>query len=200
MDLKLPKELMIPIVLLVGAGIIAFILEVAGTVHLLGEVANLAFVLTLAAVLAYVYYTYLLAKDAWIPCASFALKAYPKDPYHFAFLVQNHSKASLNCWCNLNATVYGQPVSLGRFYGGESSFDLQPFGGGNGHFDIRDLLAKAGRTLQEMKQKAGAKNVKDQLYLDIEFWYSPVGADIIVRNARQPHFFDFRRDVLVADF
>jgi hypothetical protein len=77
---------------------------------MLGDIANFALILTLAAVLVYVYYTYLLAKDAWTPSASFVLEAYADDPYHFAFLIWNHSKVSLNYWCNLNATIYGQAV------------------------------------------------------------------------------------------
>jgi len=89
---------------------------------------------------------------------------------------------------------------LGEFYSGQSSFDLQPFGGGNGHFDIRDILAKANRNLQEMKQMSGSSNPKEQLYFNIDFWYSPIGADILIHNPAQPHYFDFARDAIVADF
>ena len=199
--MKHPKWLLILIFALVilafvGAGFTLF----SGH-RPLGEIANFALVLTLGAILAYVYYTYLLAKDAWTPSASFALKAYPNDPYHFSFQIQNHSKVSLNCWCNLNATVYGQSISLGGFYSGQSSFDLQPFGGGNGHFDIRDILVTANRTLDDMKQGAGADDPKKQLYLNIECWFNPVGRkSSMTRNPRQPHYFDFKRDIMVTDF
>lgn len=198
--MKLPKWLFILILVLVMLGFVGLGLSLFSRCRILGDIANFALVLTLAAVLVYIYYTYLLAKDAWTPSASFALKAYPSDPYHFALLVQNHSKVSLNCWCNLNATVYGQAVSLGGFYSGQSSFDLQPYGGGNGHFDIRDILAKANRSLEEMKRLAGSSNPKEQLYLNIDFWYNPAGANIVIRNPRQPHYFDFTRDVMVTDF
>lgn len=198
--MKLPKWLWGLIFLLVILALVGLAVRLFFECQILGDIANFALVLTLAAVLVYVYYTYLLAKDVWTPSASFALKPYSNDPYHFAFLIQNHSKVSLKCWCNLNATVDGQSVSLGGFYSGQSSFDLQPFGGGNGHFDIQDILAKANRNLQEMKQMAGSNNPKEQLYLNIEFWYSPIGADIVIRNPRQPHYFDFTRGVIVADF
>jgi hypothetical protein len=198
--MKLPKWLWVPILILIILGCVGLILSLFCRYHILSNIADFALVLTLAAVLAYVYYTYLIAKDAWMPSASFALKAYSNDRYHFAFIIQNHSKVSLNCWCNLNPTIDGQAVSLGGFYSGQSSFDLQPFGVGNGHFDIRDFLDKAGRNLEEMKKMTDTNNVKRQLKLDIEFWYKPVGSVIEIRNPRQPHYFDFNRDVMVTDF
>lgn len=198
--MNLPKWLLIIIFVLVILGLAGLCLRIFSECQILGDIANFALILTFAAVLVYVYCTYLLAKDAWTPSASFALKAYPNDPYHFAFLIQNHSKISLNCWCNLNATIYGQTVSLGGFYSGQSSFDLQPFGSGNGHFDIRDILVKANCNLQDMKQSAEPSNLKKQLYLNIEFWYSPIGVYKVTRNPFQPHYFDFTRDVIVADF
>lgn len=198
--MELPKWLWTLILVLVILGFVGLGLRLFSGYQILGDIANFALILTLAAVLVYVYYTYLLAKDAWTPSASFALEAYPDDPYHFAFLIWNHSKVSLNCWCNLNAAVYGQVVSLRGFYGGQSSFDLQPFGRANGHFHIKDILARANRNLQEMQQSAGVSNPKGQLYLNIEFWYRPVGGNIVIRNPRQPYYFDFQREIMVADF
>ncbi len=168
--------------------------------NILQHVANLAIVLTLAAVLVYVYYTYLLAKEAWTPSAAFALQRYPDEPYHFALILSNHSKLSLHCWCRLNAKVYGQLVSLGGFYDAEHSFDVQPFGAAMGHFKIADLLAKANRTIEAMRQETPTSGMKDRLYLNIDFWYTPVGSKKETRNPRQPHYFDFNRDVMVADF
>jgi len=76
----------------------------------------------------------------------------------------------------------------------------QPFGVGSGHFDIREILIRANCDLQSMKQKASPDNLKKQLYLNIDFWYSPVDEDRKIHNPRQPHYFDFARDVIVADF
>jgi len=189
------------VVLILIAGVVGLIIPLfCGNSSFLQVIANAALVFTLAILILYTYYTYLIAREAWTPSASFALKPYPGTPYHFAFILQNHSKLSLNCWCNLNATVDGLPVSLGGFYSGESSFDLQPFGGGNGHFDINDIISKAKRSLQEMEQNAANSNQKEQLYLNIEFWYNPVGSSEIVRNPRQPHYFSFVHKVIVADF
>lgn len=108
--MKLPKGLWTLILVLAILGFVGFGFRLFSNYQILGDIANFALILTLAAVLVYVYYTYLLAKDAWTPSASFALEAYPNDPYHFAFLIRNHSKVSLKCWCNLNSTVYGQVV------------------------------------------------------------------------------------------
>jgi hypothetical protein len=78
---------------------------------------------------------------------------------------------------------------------------VQPFGKPCGHFDIiRDILAKANLTVEEMKQKAVSTNPKEQLYLNIEFWYSPIGTNIVIHNPNQPHYFKFASDQLVVDF
>ena len=198
--MKLPSWLWIPICAVILLGCVGFGLGRFGDPQLLGDIANFALILTLAALLVYVYYTYLLAKDAWTPSASFALQAFQSDPYQFHFLIRNHSKVSLNCWCNLNATVDGKAVSLGGFYSGESSFDLQPFGGASGHFSIKDILAKAGTGVGHMKVGYFSGNPRSQLRLDIEFWYNPVGSKTIVRNPRQPHFFHFGKKQMIADF
>jgi len=199
--MKLPKWLWTLILLLIGSCLIGLYLRLFTECRILGDIADFALVMTLVALVVYAYYTYMLAKDAWTISASFALVPIPNNPYHFLFLINNHSKHSLNCWCNLNATVNGQKVSLDGFYGGKTSFDVQPFVVANGHFDIiRDILAKADLTVEEMKQKAGSANPKEQLYLNIQFWYSPIGTNIVIHNPRQPHYFNFVKEQLVADF
>jgi hypothetical protein len=199
--MKVPKLLLALIVLLILSGAVSFCLKILTGCGLIADIANLALVLTLAALLVYVYCTYMIAVEAWTISASFALLQLEPDPYHFAFILQNHSKHSLRCWCKLNATVYGTPISLDRFYGGESFCDLQPFGVGSGHFDVRQILGKANRSVDEMKRKFDSANPKEQLYLNIEFWYSPIGRDDEVKkNPPQPHYFNFQKDRLVADF
>ena len=96
--------------------------------------------------------------------------------------------------------MYGQPVALDGFYGGKTSFDLQPFGVANGHFDLNDILMKASRTVEEMKLKTGTSDVREQLRLEIQFWYNAFGSESMVHNVMQPHYFDFKQDMMVADF
>jgi hypothetical protein len=184
-----------PVVLGIGAGVV-WLLDS----KTLQAITNVAVILTLGVLMVYTYYTYLLASDAWTPSASFTLTPYPNDPYHFAFLLQNHCKLSLQCWCNLHATVCGQPIALGGFYNGETSFDIQPFGVAMGHFDLSDILSRANRTLEEMKEHATSRETKQQLYLNIEFWYNAVGSTTVVHNPKQPNYFDFTRDAMVTDF
>ena len=47
--------------------------------------------LTLTALAVYAYHTYLIAKDAYTASASLVLQPFPNDPYHIAFIIQNHS-------------------------------------------------------------------------------------------------------------
>lgn len=161
--------------------------------------ANFALLLTLAAVLAYVYYTYLLAKEAWVPSARFTL-IQTQDPLVFLFLIQNHSKTSVRCWTNLNAKVCGNPVELEGFYGAKTPFDMQPFGTAQGWFSVREILGRAGLTAEQAKHEVTRCGAKGVLYLGIEFWYSPAGSSEITRNPRQPHYFDFTRNTMVMDF
>ena len=203
--MNIPKWfwIIIVILLLLGIGGFAFsFTELSSRFEILEKVGNLSLVLTLVAVLFYVYYTYKLAKEAWTPSASFILKPFPNNKYHFAFLIQNHSKIPLNCWCKLNATVNGKTISLEGFYGGQSSFDVQPLTTVMGHFNIEDnILKPGGYDLQSIKHDTDKKNFKNQLYLDIDFWYNPIGkTKEIHRNPKQPHYFDFKSDLLIADF
>ena len=198
--MNLPKWLWAIIIVSFISGLVGLGFRIFSECLILEDIASLALIFTLVVVAIYVYYTYMIAKDAWTPSASFVLEVYPGDPYHFAFFLQNHSKVSLKCWCNLNITVYGKNVSLGGFYSGETSFDLQPFGPAHGHFSIKDILIQTNYDLQSMKQKASPDNLKKQLCLNIDFWYSPVNEDRKIYNPRQPYYFDFARDVIVLDF
>jgi len=197
---KMPKWLFLFVLSLVVLGCIGVGFKLFTDNEILSDIANFSLILTLAAVLVYVYYTYLIAKEAWTPSASFSLVADPRDKYHVIFILNNHSKLSLNCWCNLNTIVEGEKVSLGGFYSGESSFDLQPFGSANGHFYIKDILAKANKTIEEMNRKISPDTIKKLLYMNIEFWYNSIGSRHFVRNPRQPHYFNFSAGVMVADF
>ena len=192
----LPKWLKVLLVFLLVLSIVSVAIKIICNI----DISVFALFLSLAALIVYAYYTYLIAKDAYTPSASFAIQPYINDPFHFAFILQNHSKVSLNCWCKLNPTVYNQQIDLDKFYGGKTSFDLQPFGNAMGHFDIRDILAKSERALEEMQSKYKKEDVKKQLYLNIEFWYNPVGVNNKFENPKQPHFFDFKRNLIVADF
>jgi len=168
---------------------------------LFAGVSTLFTLLTLIAIVCYVRYTYLIAKNTWIPSASFMLKPWENDPYTILFIIKNHCKVSLSCWCNLNAKVCNKNVFLVGFYGGKSSFDMQPFSGSTGIFNIKEILAKSNYKLEDIKQMADQNNIKELLYLRIEFWYITTDkAKLKIQNPDQPHYFDFLRDIMVTDF
>jgi len=201
----LPRWLLIAILLLVVLGIVGFGLRVFGICHILNDIGNFALILTLAAVLAYVYYTYLLAKDASTPTASLNLRQRQEpgnieDRFSIFCHIQSYSKQSLKCWCNINAKVYGQPVDMDGFYGAKSPWDLQPFGAGIGHFDIKKILEKVNKNIFCMKEEAPFQNSKEQLHFNVEFWYSPIQIkDNIIKNPPQSYYFDFVKELLILD-
>jgi len=197
---NIPRWLWIIIISLVIIGVFGVIFNNINTNCQIRELDYLALILTLIAIIVYVYYTYLIAKDAWTPCASFVLQQKEDDKYHLYFLIQNHSEFSLNCWCKLNAKIYEQSVEIGGFYSGKSSFDIQPYGHAQGHFDLRTLIEKSNKTLDELKSSASPTNNRQQLHFNIEFWYNPIGSKKITCNVRQPYFFDFTNDSLSVDF
>lgn len=199
-DLKLPRgfKLLVYFVLLIGCT--SLVAKVLQKPRELTDLGDSAVIFTLAAVLLYVFYTYSLAKEAWTPSASFDLKATNDNPYFFFFFLKNHSKFSLNCWCKLNASVYGQSVLVDGFYGGKTSFDLQPFALTNGVLDIRWLLAKVNRKAEDLVKEAKPENAKLQLHLDIEFWYNCIDDKTVIKNPKQPRYFDFKRKQLIGDF
>ena len=166
---------------------------------LLQSYASLALIFTLSAVIVYVFYTYRLAEEAWRPSANFAILPLPADPYHFLFLIQNHCKLSLKCWCNLNLSINNQAIPLEGFYGGKTSFNVQPYVTAQGHFDLREYLAIANLNINQMKGLVTNSNVTQQLRMNVQFWYKPHHGGKRVDNVLQPQYFDFQRDILVAD-
>jgi hypothetical protein len=198
--MKLPYWLWIVIICLLLLGIGDFTMSFFFERSPMGNVSNLALMLTLVGLLFYVYYTYVLAKDTMTPSASFSLKPHRNDSLHFLFIIQNYSRLSLQCWCNLSVTIHGNPISLEGFYGGQSSFDVQPFGTVNSHFNLRDYIREAGETVEKLVYTTRPENLQSQLRMNIDFWYAAVGSGVIIRNPRQPYYFDFIRKEIVLDF
>ncbi|MCJ7458378.1 MAG: hypothetical protein MUP17_05245 [candidate division Zixibacteria bacterium] len=196
--MKLPKSLIVAIVLLLGMGVIGLLLKILNNFEPLRDFADFALVLTLAALLAYVYFTYLLAKDAWTLSSSFILEPLPNDPYHYLFIISNPSKHTIDCWCNLHAHVLEKPVALSGFYNGEWPFTVQPMSGARGHFDIRGILEKAGCVLEDIEEMENGTPTEKLLTLDIEFWYHPsANKNLIQRPPQQHYYFDFSRKIMV---
>lgn len=199
-DPKIPRWLKLLFTFFLLLAIISLFDSPFGKYNIPFQLTDFALILTLAILIIYTYFTYSIAKEAWTPSASFALEQTRDDLYHFRFILKNHSKVPLECWCKLNASIYGKSVSIGGFYNGESSFDLQPFAQSSGYFGLSKIIKKANLNIEDLEKKANDENYKKQLYLDIEFWYNPKGSGNVIENPKQPHFFDFRRKIMVADF
>jgi hypothetical protein len=90
--MQLPTRLKVLIGVLILAGIAGLSIRLAYPSSPIPQaVSDLTLVLTLIALLIYVYYTYALAKEAWTISALFSLVPLENDPYHFFMLIQNYS-------------------------------------------------------------------------------------------------------------
>jgi len=165
--MRIPRTLVAVIVFLLLLGVADFILRTVLRLDALGDIGNLVLTLTLVVLILYAYYTYVLAKETLTPSASFLIHPYPGDPFHFMFTIQNHSKPSLQCWCNLNLSINGLPVALDGFYGGSSSFDIQPFGAANGHFDLREFITRTNWSLEQLVGMARTGEIRNQLRFNL---------------------------------
>lgn len=159
-----------------------------------------ALILTLVVIILYVYYTFLLAKYQIIPSVSFGLIQAQDDPYHFGFNMENHSKYPVECWCDLNATTSGVPLTYKGFYSGNESRLLQPMNKKRGHFRITDLLVNTKYNITLLESEVNNENFKQLLHLNIEFRYYPLIDKGKVTILREPYYFDFRDKLLKLDF
>jgi hypothetical protein len=201
----LPIELKIIIIIIFLTTIAAFIMDypiVSNNVRKLTIVYECAAILTLVALIFYVYYTYLLARFQTVPSASFEL-IQPKpqaDPYHFGFIMVNYGKYPLECRCDLNATTNGVPLKYEGFYSGNGSRPLKPRDARMGHFRINDLLMNTKYTIESLKSEANNENFKQLFHLNIKFWYYPLIDKSNVTTISDSYYFDFRDDMLKLDF
>lgn len=159
-----------------------------------------AAMLTLAALLAYVYFTFVLAQTATLPSASIVLQQAKDNPYRINATLVHTSKLSLECWCNVNATVNGQSVKVSGFYGGQTPWPIAPLQQGNGYLMITDgILSKIGLTPEQMKKNRTDANYNNQLRLNVEFWYFVTGSRSQFHNSPSQFYFDFGTDSFVLD-
>jgi len=65
---------------------------------------------------------------------------------------------------------------------------------------VHDILGKAGLSVAGAPERANQCGPKGVFYLDIEFWYSEIGSQEVIRNPKQPHYFDSESVRMIADF
>lgn len=159
-------------------GTVAFVLKEAKGVDLLGDLSAYALVLTFGSLVLYTYYTRRLAQADYEPLASFWLARGEENPLRINFMIDNHCKRPLDCWCEIEATVEKQRFALSGFYGKEYPFYVQPFLRANGNFNIeKNIVKRAGyniEKLEEMESRTGMKPI----HLKIMFGYGVRGGNI----------------------
>ena len=174
----------------------------------LSALSSFAMVVTLIAVMAYTFYTYAIVKATYAPVITYALdqpfiaSSKLEDRCLIHFIVLNSSNYPTTCWCNVTATVYGQPIAMEGFYAKKSPLNIQPKGRARGYFNIKDIVNKASRDMDQMvKGSPAVANPKEQLRFTIDFWYHPNDRpnDKIVIPS-QSYYFDFNKGILVSDF
>ena len=187
--------------LIVIAFVALFLSSILEKTEIMDQVEGFAIIITLSVLICYCYSTYLLAKEAWTISASWSLVQIENSPYKFCLFFHNFSKFHVKCYCNLNASIYGKPIETGGFFSGKSAVDIQPYSSANTAFHSLDIfLEKDNRKIKQMIEDAKDQNRKDQLYLNIDFWYHRSGSNDVVHSPKQPKFFDFRREIWVSDF
>lgn len=197
--MKPDEAVRLAVVVLVATIVLGVVVHCSGMSGVVQTIANVALIATLGAVIAYVEYTRRIAEQPWLPSAGFALSM--QGPSVVRFDLVNHCRLDLECWCRLNASVYGESVTVPGFYAGESSFRLQPYGAGHGHFEIiKDIVMQSKVTGSDLDADKDSANAKRKIRLNVEFWYHGPGGSPVGRNQTMPYYLDWERKVLVSDF
>jgi len=91
-------------------------------------------------------------------------------------------------WCNFR--VYGEPVEYHKDFNGDNVWVVFPQQVSRGYFELSPLLAKKGKTCQQMTDERTQANWLDQLTMDLEIEYQ----DELGHSRRLPRrrsYFDF---------
>ena len=197
--MKLPLLLKIFLATVILALVIGTFLRFAYGMSMLKDISDISLILTFIVLVLYTHYTYLIAKEAWSPCASFAITQFPNQPFHIKFIIFNNGKLSLNCWCKLNLTIDDKHIEIEGFYGGHNSFNVQPYMTMQGHLDLKEYLNNRNIifNLEDILKNGLNKRIR----LNVDFWYNQIGNEKnVVRNGPQPYYFDQSTKEIVSDF
>jgi hypothetical protein len=149
--MKTPKRITILAIVVLLFGVGGSIRYTALTNYL--EVGLIISTITLVTVMLYVYYTYLIAKDAWTPTASFYFRQYDNDPQHIQYVMTNHSKLTLKTSGELTVNIGNKTFKWNGYYAKEKPWILQPLMTAFGHFEMKNVAAKVGLTLKDLEKQ-----------------------------------------------
>ena len=157
--------------------------------------------MTLIALIIYAYDTNLLAsmdRARWerehILESYYSMTIVPRkdnDRGRTMFLVGNPSTLMLRAkvWCHLQ--LYGQSVEIGDDYNGQNTWYIFPQQVSQGWFEIADILAKNGKTIEAMIDEMTDANYGKQLTMDLEIEFRNE-LEICRRLPLRRHYFDFK--------
>jgi hypothetical protein len=161
-------------------------------------------VLTLAALVSYVFDTLIMAKGSQVLAQEaqrpiiwfYVIEEAQVDARGLATATKfpNTSNHPANIFIRLNPTINGQQANtdtLRRNYTGETPILVGPHSEVNGGFSISQLLEHNGFTVDQMRVASNSENRKSQLRLEIEIWYEDLRGKRYDIPTRLPYYFDF---------
>jgi hypothetical protein len=191
----MPKRIIILITIVLLLGFIGAInpFSMFGISYFGQQIELMILTITLTALIFYVYYNYLIAKEAWTPAANFHFEQFEDDPFHIRLRLRSYSKLTLETWGKLTANVDGKRVGLTRFYAKKRPWVLYPFDNGFGHFKLKQLAERANTTLDKLRRKNGV------LKFSFVLTYKAIETDEEKKAGPKNYYFDFETNSLVLD-
>lgn len=131
----------------------------------LGLINFILSLLMLIAIITYVCYTRLIAKEYRNPIISTTFTQIGKNS-HLQFHIKNHSKVEVEVFSKIKLKINNEIFEFKTgFYGDKSPCILQPFLEVNGHFELQDLVNEEGKTLKEFVNSGKIGHTKFIFYL-----------------------------------
>ena len=160
----------------------------------------IAIVLTLIALILYAYDTHSIAsvtKSRWerenvlSTSYSLGLAAPSKGTDRVFFRLMNPSTLVIRAKVQCNFMVYGERVDYHDDFNSKKTWYIFPQQESLGFFELSQLLAKKGKTLNDMKNEMATANKYEQLTMDLEIkLWDELGTKRRLPSRR--HFFDFQ--------
>jgi hypothetical protein len=191
------------VIIIVMLGVAAYVSYCSAYVfdeRILSIATFVVLTLTLVALIIYAYDTNLIASMArarWerehILESYYSMTIVPRkdnERGRTIFLVGNPSTLMLRAkvWCHLQ--LYGQPIEITDDYNGQNTWYAFPQQISQGWFEIADILAKKGKTIEEIINETTEANYGKQLTMDLEIEFRNE-LEIRRRLPLRRHYFDF---------
>ena len=93
-------------------------------------------------------------------------------------------------WCNFK--IYGEDVEYHNDFNGTNTWYVYPQQTSRGWYEIRSLLGKKGKSVEDMIKEANATNISEQLTMSLKIQFrDELGNDRTLPERR--HYFDFKQ-------